>query len=182
MNTEDISNIILEKIPITDENKSRNDGKWCKIFREARGIKQFIIANELRVSQQRVSKLETYKVLDDKILEVYGKICNIDPELIKQLTNADESIVYTFSDHAQQNNSECEQYLAETINFNPIDKVMDLCANNAITYQQLVETERTHKEEYKKLFEDSLNRIKELTETISKLNHQEICASIPKSQ
>ncbi len=23
-----------EPIPVTDENKSRNDGKWCKIFRE----------------------------------------------------------------------------------------------------------------------------------------------------
>ena len=64
-------------------SKDVHHGRNMKRLREILGIKQEILANELSLSQQTVSRLESQEVLDDDTLEKIARVLNVPVDAIK---------------------------------------------------------------------------------------------------
>ncbi len=96
------------------------------------GVKQEYIANELNMTQQAVSKLEQKENIEDEILERVSKVLNIPLDAIKNLNeDATTNYINTF-------------YNTNSVNFNPIEKVVEL-------YERLLASEREKVELLKQL-------------------------------
>lgn len=124
----------------TENNKKiPHQGRNAKLFRETRGVKQDAIAMELEISQQAVSQLEKRQELDDKTIAVYARVVGIDEYFIRNMV--DESLLEGsdyFYDHSIQNKNVSTQNLT----FNPLDKVVELCAEKDQLYERIVELEK----------------------------------------
>lgn len=102
-----------------------HEGRNIKRLREIMGIKQDVLANELGLSQQAISQLESKEHIDPKILEDVAKILkvpvdaikNFDPELALNI------ISNTFHQTAFINS-------VGTFNINPIEKWMEALDEN----------------------------------------------------
>ena len=110
-----------------------HQGKNIRRFRDILGIKQEILAVELNMTQQAVSKLEQKEVIDDETLNKVAGVLNIPVEAIKNMTDeaALNVVANTFNSYdtsvGNQANFHCT--------FNPIDKIVEL-------YERLLEAER----------------------------------------
>jgi len=105
-------------------------GRKISRIRDIKGIKQDYLALELGVSQQTISKIEQSAEVDESTLEKIANILGISSDTIKNFS--EEAVINvissTFNDNASVN-SNC------SINFNPIDKIVDL-------YERLLASER----------------------------------------
>lgn len=105
-------------------------GRNIKRLREMLGVKQELIANELNMTQQAISKLEQKEQIDDEILDRVSKVLNIPLDAIKNLSDeATTNYINTFYDN--QGNG----FFANNVTFNPIDKIVDL-------YERLLAAEK----------------------------------------
>jgi transcriptional regulator with XRE-family HTH domain len=118
---------------------SSHIGRKISRIRELRGIKQEILASELGVSQQTVSRMEQSETIEDDILENIAKILGVTSDAIKNFS--EEAVVNyfnTFNDssvnHGPFGNYHCT--------FNPLDKLLELFEENKKLYERLVESER----------------------------------------
>lgn len=118
---------------------SSHIGRKISRIRELRGIKQEILASELGVSQQTVSRIEQSETIEDDVLENVAKILGVTSDAIKNFS--DEAVVNyfnTFNDssinHGPFANNHCT--------FNPLDKLLELVEENKKLYERLVESER----------------------------------------
>ena len=110
-----------------------HQGKNIRRFRDILGIKQEILAVELNMTQQAVSKLEQKEVIDDETLNKVAGVLNIPVEAIKNMTDeaAINIVATTFSSH-DTSTLHAVNYFPT---FNPIDKIVEL-------YERLLEAER----------------------------------------
>ena len=110
-----------------------HQGKNIRRFRDILGIKQEILAVELNMTQQAVSKLEQKEVVDDETLNKVAGVLNIPVEAIKNMTDeaAINIVATTFSSH-DTSTLHAVNYFPT---FNPIDKIVEL-------YERLLEAER----------------------------------------
>jgi transcriptional regulator with XRE-family HTH domain len=100
------------------KTKEVHHGANVKRFREMQGIKQDILAEELEISQQQISKLESQEIIKDEMLDKLAKALHITVDAIKKCN--DEIAVNIIS------NTFHEQSVAYQYNFNPIDKIITL--------------------------------------------------------
>lgn len=124
----------------TENNKKiPHQGKNAKLFRETKGIKQEAIAIELDITQQAVSQLEKRQELDDEAIKVYARVVGIDEYFIRNMVDDSllEGSTY-FYDHSIQNKNVSTQ----TLTFNPLDKVVELCAEKDQLYERIVQLEK----------------------------------------
>jgi transcriptional regulator with XRE-family HTH domain len=114
--------------------------KICRM-REMLGKKQEFLATELGISQQAVSKIEQSADVEDEALEKIAKVLGVTADAIKNFS--EEAVVNyfnTFNDSSVNhgavgsNNYHC--------NFNPLDKLLEMVAENKKLYEQLLATER----------------------------------------
>ena len=122
-----------------NDKKIPHQGRNAKLFRETRGIKQEAIAIELGISQQAVSQLEKRQELDDKTIAVYARVVRIDEYFIRNMV--DESLLEGstyFYDHSIQN----KNVNTQSLTFNPLDKVVELCAEKDQLYERMLELEK----------------------------------------
>ena len=109
-------------------------GRKISRIRELRGIKQEMLASEMGVSQQTVSRMEQAETIEDDVLEKVAGVLGVSAEAIKNFS--DEAVINIisntfsdFKDNASAINHNC------TFNFNPIDKIVEcitkrlLCLN-----------------------------------------------------
>lgn len=105
-----------------------HEGRNVKRFREMLGIKQEALAYELGEdwSQKKVSLLEQKETIDADLLQQISDALKIPVEAIQNF-DEDAAIAYinTFNDSSANhgtigNNYDC------TLNFNPLDKMVDL--------------------------------------------------------
>ena len=100
-------------------------GRKIGRMRELLGIKQEVLAAELGISQQAVSKLEQSEKVEDERLEQVAKILGVNPEAIRNFS--EEAVVNninnTFHDSSIQNQ------------INPIRDIVEL-------YERLLQAER----------------------------------------
>lgn len=103
-------------------------GKNAKKLREAVNIKQEVIAQELNITQQAVSNLEKRAELDDETIKVYARVLVINEIFIRNM--ADDSSPESTSNFFDQS--------SQILNFNPLDKVVELCADKDTLYERML--------------------------------------------
>lgn len=122
-------------------------GKKISRVRELRGMKQEVLAAELNISQQSVSKIEQSENVEEDVLNKIAAALGVTPEAIRHFT--EESIFNyfnTFNDHSGAGAWGSQG----TYNFNPIDKLVEVFEENKKLYEHLLESEREKMELLKK--------------------------------
>ena len=118
----------------TDETplnvKAVHHGRNVKRFREMQGIKQEILADELELNQQQISRLESQEIIKDEMLEKLAKALHITVDAIKKCD--DEIAVNIIS------NTFNEQSVAYQYNFNPIEKIITLYDEKIELYERML--------------------------------------------
>ena len=125
----------------TSPSPKVHHGRNIKRLREMLGVKQELIANELNMTQQAISKLEQKEQIEDEILERVSKVLNIPLDAIKNLSDeATTNYINTFY------NNQGNGFFANNVTFNPIDKIVDL-------YERLLAAEKDKVAMLEKLLE-----------------------------
>lgn len=106
-------------------------------IRELRGLKQEVLAHELKVSQQTVSKIEQSETVDELMLEQIASILGVSVEGIKNFS--EEAVFNIISNTFNNTSSDSSTLIASSLNyqptFNTIEKIVEL-------YERLLQSER----------------------------------------
>jgi transcriptional regulator with XRE-family HTH domain len=117
-----------------------NIGRKIGRIRELRGIKQEILAEELGVSQQTVSRLEQSDVVEKELLEKVAKILGVSPEAIKNFS--EEAVINYFNTFNDSSVNGAFSSNNHYFTCNPFDKMMELFEENKKLYERLLASER----------------------------------------
>jgi transcriptional regulator with XRE-family HTH domain len=113
-------------------------GRKIGRIRELRGIKQEVLAAELGVSQSAVSLIERSETIDEEKLQQVAQVLGVTAEAIKNFS--EEAVINiissTLHDNAGSVNNNC------TLNFNPMDKLLEVIEENKKLYERLLQSER----------------------------------------
>jgi len=110
-----------------------------KIFRirELKGMKQEVLAAELGISQQAVSKLEQSEDIEEITLDKIAKALGVTSQGIKEYS--DDAVFNIISNTFHNTSSDNSTLIASSLNyqptFNTIDKIVEL-------YERLLASER----------------------------------------
>jgi transcriptional regulator with XRE-family HTH domain len=120
-------------------------GRKISRIRELRGIKQEILASEMGVSQQTVSRLEQSETIEDDVLEKIAIVLGVSAEAIKNYS--DEAVIYNIQNNYEGSNHGASNfgpsnYMNYQCTFNPIDKLVELFQENKNLYERLLASER----------------------------------------
>ena len=130
--------------------KKTHHGRNVKRLREMLGIKQEVLAKELGLSQQTVSRIESQEELEDDILNKIANVLKIQAESIKNFDeDAAVNIIHnTFNDNSAINaiNYNCT--------FNPIDKIIQLYEEKVRLYERLLKAEQDKNSLFEKLLSE----------------------------
>jgi transcriptional regulator with XRE-family HTH domain len=110
--------------------KPIHEGRNVKRIREILGVKQEALADELGFSQQKLSLLEQKEVIEPELLEQIAKALKVPVDAIK---NFNEAATVNYIANTFNGNS------GNYMNFNPIDKVVEL-------YERLLASEKEKNE------------------------------------
>ncbi|QDH81462.1 helix-turn-helix transcriptional regulator [Echinicola soli] len=119
-------------------------GRNVKRFREMMGIKQEALAHELGDdwSQKKVSLLEQKEIIEDDLLKQVAEVLKVPEEALKNFSEeaAINIIASTLHDNAGSINNNC------TLNFNPIDMLIEVYEENKRLYERLLASEKEKNE------------------------------------
>ena len=132
--------------------KPAHIGRKISRIRELRGIKQETLAQELGVSQQTVSRIETSESVEEDILAKVAKILGVTTDTIKNFS--DEAVFNYFNNFSDNSINQGPIGAHNTCNFNPLDKLMEVMEENKKLYERLLESERAQNELLKKMIKD----------------------------
>ena len=93
--------------------KEVHHGRNVKRFRVFFGVKQDILADNIQVSQQTVSRYELQEVLNDDVLNKIAKALHIPVELIKDFD--EEMFVQIISNAYNQQSTDSQSSMTEKI-------------------------------------------------------------------
>ncbi len=113
-------------------------GRKISRLRELRGMKQDILADQLGISQQSVSKIEQSEQVDEHMLERIAKALNVSAAAIRNFS--EEAVINNI-----QNNYEGSHNQGGFNNhctFNPLDKYIEVVEKNEKLYEALLKSER----------------------------------------
>jgi transcriptional regulator with XRE-family HTH domain len=117
-------------------------GRKIGRIRELRGIKQDALAYELGVSQQSISRIEQSETVEEDKLQQIAKVLGVTAEAIKNFN--EEAVINiissTLHDNAGSINNNC------TLNFNPMDKLLEVIEENKKLDERLLQAEREKNE------------------------------------
>ena len=123
-------------------------GRKISRIRELRGIKQETLASELGLSQQTVSRLEQSETIEEDVLAKVANVLGVTSDAIKNFS--DEAVIniisntFTdFKDNASAINHNC------ALNFNPIDKIVELYDEKVALLERLLQAEKEKVEQLK---------------------------------
>lgn len=125
-----------------------HQGKNAKKYREAKNVKQEVIAQELNISQQAVSNLEKRAELDDATIKIYSHILDIDEIFIRNV--ADDCPIETTSNFFDNS--------SQILNFNPIDKVVELFSDKDTLYERMLADKEKTSELLEKIIDKYLKQ------------------------
>lgn len=111
---------------------SMHIGRKISRIRELRGMKQEVLASELGMSQQAVSRIEQSEEVEEGTLEKIAKALQVPVEAIKNFN--EEAVLNVISNTFTSNDSSTLNAI-NMPSFNPIDKVVEL-------YERLLASER----------------------------------------
>lgn len=133
-------------------SKKVHHGRNIKRLREMLGVKQDALAVELHITQAGVSKLEAKEEIEKETLEKIAQILKIPVEAIENFNDegALNFIANTFNTH--------DTSIGFTINFNPIDKIVELFTEKEDLYKEKQELYERMIQEKNELIERLLNK------------------------
>lgn len=123
-------------------NKENIIGQKISRLRELRGMKQETLATALGVSQQTVSNMEHSAEIEDNLLKQVSQILGVTPETIR---NFDEEAMINYFNTFNDNNFNGDGASwgsNPSINFNPIDKILEVQEENKKLYERLLDAEK----------------------------------------
>ena len=128
-------------------NKEVHHGRNVKRLREIMGIKQEVLADELNVSQQKISRIESQEELDNDTLDKIANVLNIPVDAIKSYSDdiAVNIISNTFNE---------QSVIAYQHNVNPVEKIMQLYDEKIELYERLLKTEKEKNALLEKILEN----------------------------
>ena len=134
----------------TEEKTGKNvhQGANVRILRNIMGVKQSSLAEMLGTTQQKVSRIESQRVIEKDTLLQIANILNVSPKIIEELDENPLSIVI------ENNNFETgygsisntaiiqnDQNNENTIN-NPLDKIMELNKQTTDLFERMLAVEK----------------------------------------
>jgi transcriptional regulator with XRE-family HTH domain len=111
-------------------------GRKISRIREIRGIKQDVLATELGVSQQAISRIEQSEEVEESTIEKIAKILGVTKEAI--LNFSDEAVITYFNNFHDSSTGD----FRHNCTFNAIDKVVELYNEKVELLERLLQSER----------------------------------------
>jgi transcriptional regulator with XRE-family HTH domain len=99
------------------------------------GIKQEILAENIGLSQQTVSRLEGQETIEDEVLEKIATVLNTTAEVLR---NFDEETAINIVSNTFQEGSFVGNVSNYNPTFNPIDKIVELYEQQIELYKQIL--------------------------------------------
>lgn len=138
-----------EEITLTD---SVHHGRNIRHTRKRKGIQQEVLANNVNLSQQTVSRYESMQVIDDEMLTRFAAALEVPMESLKY---REESMpIISFENNKFDNNDKATGIGSigsggdnSTNHFNPVEKIVEL-------YERLLQTEKEKNESLEKRLTD----------------------------
>ena len=115
-------------------------GRKISRIRELRGMKQEVLAAELGISQQAVSKIEQSENVEDEALEKIAKVLGVNSEAIKNYS--DEATINFIANTYNDNAASYGHYY----NFSPIEKIVTLYDEKIELLERLLQAEKEKNE------------------------------------
>lgn len=121
---------------MTELMEAPHIGHNIRRIREMKGVKQEVLAAELGITRQAVSKIEQSESIEDEKLEQIARALDVSPTVIKNFREAAINYINSFYDSSKGDfNYNCT--------FNPIEKLVELFDENKNLYERMLETERS---------------------------------------
>ncbi len=109
-------------------------------IRELRGIKQEVLASELGVSQQSISRIEQSETIEEDKLQQSAQVLGVTAEAIKNFS--EEAVFNYFNTFHDGSSGDFRHHCT----FNPIDKIVELYDEKVALLERLLQSEREKNE------------------------------------
>ena len=119
-------------------------GKKISRIRELRGMKQEVLAAELGISQQAVSKIEQSAEVEEEILDKVAKALGVPADAIKNFS--EEKIIQNIQNNYDNSIIHGGPAINYNCTFNPLDKLIEAFEENKKLYERLLQSEREKNE------------------------------------
>jgi transcriptional regulator with XRE-family HTH domain len=116
-------------------------GRKIGRIRELRGIKQEVLAAELGVSQQTVSRMEQSETIEDEVLDKVAKVLGVPADAIKNFS--EEAMINIIANTFTHSTVNGINYFPT---FNPIDKIVALYDEKVALLERLLQAEKEKNE------------------------------------
>jgi transcriptional regulator with XRE-family HTH domain len=113
-------------------------GRKISYIRELRGMKQEALATALGITQQAVSFIENSETIEEEKLKQIAEALGVTVDAIRDFSEdaVINIISSTLHDNAGSINNDC------TLNFNPMDKLLQVIEENTKLYERLLQSEK----------------------------------------
>jgi len=141
------------------QERNVHHGHNVRRIRESRGLKQFALAQILKMTQQAVSKIEQKRVIEEKILVKIARALEVPVEVLKEMEDVSgvsyyiENNTFEAKDNAVMGNAGTA---GENIynNYCPFDEIRKLYAEKEALYQQQLKDKQDEINYLRKLLDE----------------------------
>ncbi len=116
--------------------KKNRHGANLKCWREWKGVKQELLAEQVGMSQATLSYYEKKDRIEPELLEKFANALGITVEAITELDESHAINIITSTFTANDNATNAVGNYLPT--FNPIDKVIELCNEKNALYERML--------------------------------------------
>ncbi|OXG03094.1 DNA-binding XRE family transcriptional regulator [Flavobacterium araucananum] len=117
--------------------KPKHIGRNISRIRELRGMKQEALAEAIGLSQQSVSNIEGSENVDEEKLNAIAEVLGVSVEAIKNYS--DETALNIINNTFTSNDNSTINAINLQLNFNPLDKVVELYERLVLAEKEKVE-------------------------------------------
>lgn len=126
----------------TDRPQRVHHGRNVKRIREFQGIKQEALAELLGQdwTQKKVSGIENKETIEPEVIGQIAKALNVSEKTIENLTDEMAATFFNtnnFYDNSSNQGSIANSNQQSTLNFNPLDKLMEVISKNEVLHEQV---------------------------------------------
>lgn len=119
----------METAEMTSNNV--NQGRNVRMAREMKGIKQEVLAEQMKTTQPTISKHENSRIVEDGWLEKYAEALGVSIDFLKTWEENAKTIVFESNVVNNQDNAGTNTHVGYTNDnnnamLNPLDKVTEL--------------------------------------------------------
>ena len=138
----------MEKETEEKTGKNVHQGANVRRLRNIMGVKQSSLAEMLGTTQQKVSRIESQRVIEQNMLIQIANILHVSPKLIEELDENPLSVVIENNNFESgsyntgvDNSNVGEENHHNTIN-NPLDKIMELNKQTTDLFERMLAVEK----------------------------------------